>query len=91
MEGWDLGNEVHLCNFVYCLVTKSSLVQFKVTVGVIPTVGSSVSRFGRKTYMQIRLCQIQQSIRLVGVLEKVFTIIKEDIQRSLQISQEALR
>jgi hypothetical protein len=51
MEGWALGNEVNLCNFAYCLVTKSSLVQFKDTVGVIPTVGSSVSRFGRKTYM----------------------------------------
>jgi hypothetical protein len=32
-----------------------------------------------------------QRNRLVGVLEKVFTIIKEEIQRCPQISQEALR
>jgi hypothetical protein len=32
-----------------------------------------------------------QRNKLAGLLEKVFTTIKEDIQRNLQISQEALR
>jgi hypothetical protein len=32
-----------------------------------------------------------QRNRLMGVLEKVFTIIKEDIQRNLQISHEDLK